>query len=168
MTRTTDTPQGIGASRHRDRGLELIALFKMLKAVLLVLAGAGVLTLLRPAQATALREWLSAFSIARGQEVIDRVLSMLDVATPRQLTTVGLATICYGLLFATEGVGLWLERRWAEYLTVFATGSLVPFELYELARRATPLRALALAVNAAAVAYLIYRLRHPFDERANA
>ena len=40
----------------------------------------------------------------------------------------------YGSLFATEGIGVWLERRWTEYLTIIATGSLVPFELYELIR----------------------------------
>ena len=67
----------------------------------------------------------------------------------------------YGLLFATEGIGLWMEKRWAEYLTIIATGSLIPFEVYELQRRVTVPRGLALVVNVAVLAYLIYRVRNP-------
>ena len=151
--------------RDHDRGLVLIALFKFVKAVMLILAGAGMLSLLRPAFAAEVREWLTTFAIGRGQELIARVLQTLDLATPLKLTTVGLAAICYGVLFAVEGTGLWLQRRWAEYLTVVTTGALIPFELYELARRLTVLRALALVVNLAAVGYLIFRLRHPPGER---
>jgi Predicted membrane protein len=106
-----------------------------------------------------------AFAIGRGQELIARALQTLDLATPSKLTTVGLAAICYGVLFGVEGTGLWLQRRWAEYLTVVTTGALVPFELYELAHRLTVLRSLALAVNLAAVVYLIFRLRHPPNHR---
>ena len=150
---------------RRDRGILLIALFKLVKALLLILAGAGVLSLLRPSAAGEVHEWLTEFTVARGQQLVQRAIVLLNVATPRQLTEVGLVSICYGLLFATEGVGLWLERRWAEYLTLFATGSLIPFELYELVRKVTTLRTLALVANLTAVVYLIYRLRHPVGVR---
>src|SRR5438874_810945 len=63
------------------------------------------------------------------------------------------------LLFTIEGVGLWGGRRWAEYLTVMATLSLVPLELFELLRAVTPARAAALVANLAVVAYLIGRMR---------
>ena len=144
--------------RRRDRGIELIALFKMVKAVLLILAGAGMLSLLRPSAAALVHEWLGAITMVRGQQIIHRALSLLD-ATPVHLGGIGVASICYGLLFAVEGVGLWLERRWAEYLTVFVTSSLVPFEVYELVRKVSWPRALALVINVAAVVYLIIRLR---------
>lgn len=151
----------LGLGVRHDRGLALIALFKFVKAALLILAGAGVLSLLRPDVAAEAHEWLTTFTIGRGQELIARALKLLDVATPLKLTTVGLAAICYGLLFAVEGAGLWLQRRWAEYLTVVTTGALIPFELYEIAHRFTVLRTLAFVVNLAAVGYLILRLRHP-------
>jgi uncharacterized membrane protein (DUF2068 family) len=153
------------ASRRHDRGLLVLALFKMAKAAALILAGAGALSLLRPSTAAAMREWLADLTIREGHRIVERALHVLNVASPRQMTLVGLASICYGLLFAVEGIGLWLERRWAEYLTIAATGSLVPFELYELARALTPVRALALVVNVAAVIYLVFRLRHPAGER---
>lgn len=137
----------------------------MVKASLLILAGLGALSLLRPSVAMAVREWLADFSIRQGYRLVERLLQILNIASPRQMTLAGLASICYGLLFATEGIGLWLERRWAEYLTIFTTASLIPFELYELARALTLFRALALAVNVAGVVYLIYRLRHPIGDR---
>ena len=151
--------------RRHDRGLELIAAFKFLKALLLILAGAGALSLLRPATAAEVREWLAALTIGRGQQLVERALTFLNVASPTRIRELGIASIAYGLLFATEGVGLWLEKRWAEWLTIIATGSLIPFEVYELSRRVTIPRALALVVNIAAVVYLIYRLRNPTGVR---
>jgi uncharacterized membrane protein (DUF2068 family) len=147
------------AQHRHDRGLLAIALFKLVKAVVLISAGAGVLSLLSASTEHHVREWLADFTIRQGQRIVERALHVLSVATPGKLTLVGVASICYGLLFAIEGVGLWLEKRWAEYLTIVATGLLIPVEIYELVKAVTPMRVLALVVNVAAVAYLIYRLR---------
>jgi uncharacterized membrane protein (DUF2068 family) len=150
----------MAASHRHDRGLLAIALFKLAKAALLILAGAGALSLLSPSTAARVREWLADFTIRQGSRPFERALHLLNVTGPGKITMVGVASICYGLLFAVEGVGLWLEKRWAEYLTVVATGLLIPFELYELAKSVTPMRVIALVANVAGVAYLIYRLRH--------
>ena len=148
--------------QHRhDRGLVAIAAFKMVKSVLLILAGIGALSLLNAPVAENVREWLSDLSIRGGHRIIERALAILDVASPQKMTLVGAASILYGIVFAVEGVGLWLAKRWAEYLTVIVTGSLIPFEIYELTQRMTVVRALALVVNVAVVIYLIYRLRNP-------
>jgi uncharacterized membrane protein (DUF2068 family) len=71
----------------------------------------------------------------------------------------GIAALSYGLLELVEGVGLWLDQLWAEYLTVIATSLLVPVELYELARKPTLLKAAGIAVNLVIVVYLATRLR---------
>ena len=65
----------------------------------------------------------------------------------------------YGLLELVEGTGLWLDKLWAEYLTVVATSLLVPLEVYELVRKPTLLKAAGVSVNVAIVAYLAWRLR---------
>ena len=147
--------------RRRDRGIELIAIIKLVKSALLILAGLGVLTLLTPSAHSAAREWLLDLSSTRVQELVGRGLKLLSA--PARLTGIAVASLVYGALFAVEGVGLWLEKRWAEYLTVIATGSLIPLELYELARKLTPIRAAALVFNIAAVVYLIVRLRKSSD-----
>jgi uncharacterized membrane protein (DUF2068 family) len=59
----------------------------------------------------------------------------------------------------TEGVGLVLEKVWAEYLTVAVTVSFLPWELYEICRRPDWLRVCLLLVNLLVLAYLIWWLR---------
>ncbi len=161
----THRPMPTGAPARHDRGIVVIALFKMLKAILLVIVGAGMLSLLRPSAAAEVQEWLARLTMAQGQQLVHRALVLIHAASPLKIEGVGLASIGYGLLFATEGIGLWLEKRWAEYLTIIATGSFIPFELYELVRKLTVVRAGALVANIAAVAYLVYRLWHPVNVR---
>ena len=73
------------------------------------------------------------------------------------LVAVGL--LVYGLVEGVEGVGLWLAKRWAEYLTVVATAVFIPYEVYELTKAVTVTKALAFAINVAAVVYLIVAKR---------
>ena len=56
-------------------------------------------------------------------------------------------------------MGLWYQRRWAEYLTFLVTTSLLPLEVYELTNRLSPLKILAFIINVAVVAYLLYAKR---------
>ena len=62
-------------------------------------------------------------------------------------------------MFLVEGWGLWREKRWAEYLTVIVTASLIPLEIWEIFHHFTWLKVFALALNAAIVWYLIHLLR---------
>lgn len=65
----------------------------------------------------------------------------------------------YAALFLTEGIGLGLEKRWAEWLTVVITISLIPIEIYEIFHHTTPVKITVLLINIAIVAYLVYRIR---------
>ena len=67
--------------------------------------------------------------------------------------------LVYALVEGIEAVGLWYAKRWAEYLTLIVTASLLPVEVYELSEHATPFKILALIVNVAVVAYLLYAKR---------
>jgi uncharacterized membrane protein (DUF2068 family) len=62
-------------------------------------------------------------------------------------------------LFLTEGTGLLFRKRWAEWLTIVATSSLMPIEVYERVKEFTGVRLLALLINDAVVLYLIYLVR---------
>jgi uncharacterized membrane protein (DUF2068 family) len=72
---------------------------------------------------------------------------------------VAIAAIGYALLEGTEGVGLAMRRRWAEYLTVLATGILIPYEAYEVVHHITLFKVGALLLNVGVVGYLVYRKR---------
>ena len=70
-----------------------------------------------------------------------------------------IVAIIYATIEWTEAIGLWRERRWAEYLTVIATAGFLPLEIHELLHRVTALRAIALIVNVALLVWLIRNKR---------
>jgi uncharacterized membrane protein (DUF2068 family) len=72
------------------------------------------------------------------------------------LGVLALTAVVYCVVEGTEAVGLWLERRWAEYLTVIATAGFLPFEVYELTKRVTIVRVTALVINVAVLVYLVW------------
>lgn len=75
------------------------------------------------------------------------------------LQAVGAALLAYALLEGAEGIGLWLGRRWAEYLTFISTGVLLPFEVYEIINGGTVLKVIGFLINLAVVIYLLLRKR---------
>jgi uncharacterized membrane protein (DUF2068 family) len=147
--------------RERDQLIEMIAIFKFLKAAGLIAIAFGAIKLLDPATGDMLDRWISALSNTAAHPHIEGYLIQLNNVKPRHIQQFGIVALLYATLFMIEGIGLWHEARWAEYLTIIATSSLVPFEIYELVQRLTLVRAAALVVNLAAVAYLIWRIRHP-------
>jgi len=90
-------------------------------------------------------------------QLLLRVLLLIGSFT--HVSVVAIAAVAYALLEGTEGVGLAMRRRWAEYLTVIATGILIPYEAYEVLHRATLFKVGALLLNLAVVGYLAYRKR---------
>ena len=72
---------------------------------------------------------------------------------------VGAVLAAYALVEGVEAIGLWYQRRWAEYLTFLVTTSLLPLEVYELAHRLSPLKMVTLVINVAVVAYLLVAKR---------
>lgn len=75
------------------------------------------------------------------------------------LHEVGIALLAYALLEGTEAVGLWIGKRWAEYLTFVSTTVLLPLEVYEIANRPTVLKVIGFLINLAVVIFLLVRKR---------
>ena len=67
--------------------------------------------------------------------------------------------LAYGALELLEGVGLWLMKRWGEYVAVVGTAVFIPLEVYELVERVTWLRVVAFAFNVFAVIYILWTKR---------
>ena len=86
-------------------------------------------------------------------------LQRLFAISIENLYLVGTAIAAYAALEGAEAIGLWLGRRWAEYLTFVATVVFVPFEVYELTKSVTALKVLTLVINLAIVAYLLISKR---------
>ena len=82
-----------------------------------------------------------------------------DPITAHRLKQIGVVTFLYSGIRVTEGVGLVLEKVWAEYLTVGVTVSFLPWELYEIWKRPDWFRVGLLVVNLIVLAYLVWWLR---------
>jgi len=90
---------------------------------------------------------------------LHRVVAYLHHLHASELRIAAIVAIGYAALELVEGIGLWLDQLWAEFLTVIATSLLVPYELYELVRRPSVWKAGGIAVNVAVVGYLVWLLR---------
>ena len=75
------------------------------------------------------------------------------------LEMVAIGVLAYGALELLEGVGLWLMKRWGEYVAMVGTLVFIPLEIYELLERVTWLRVAAFAFNVFAVVYLLWTKR---------
>ncbi|MBV8519231.1 MAG: DUF2127 domain-containing protein [Acidobacteria bacterium] len=150
--------------QRRNRVLALIALFRFAKALLLIAAGVGALRLLHQSAAETLEHWADALTIAPAHELARKFTGMVLSMPASRKEIVAAAAFAYAALFTTEGIGLWLEKLWAEYLTIIATSSFIPFEIYEIVKEVTALRIAMLVVNVAIVVYLIVQVkRHHRD-----
>ncbi len=146
--------------KSTDKGLiRLIALFKLLKASLLIVVGLGALHLVHRNVASELEHWATMLGFDPGDRYIGKALQRLADLSPNRIKSLGVVSFLYAALFLTEGIGLWLVKRWGEWFSVIITSSLVPFEIYEIIHHSSVLKVLALIVNIAVVAYLIYRIR---------
>jgi len=162
IPRNRSARTGRSASRRkthsREGVLKLIALFKFVKALLLAAVSLGSFELLNPEIAKKAELWISAIAWRLGPGAAD-VQGKVSTVPASHLVLAGIVALLYGCLFAVEGVGLWMSKRWAEYLTIIATSSFVPFEIYALVRHASWHRAATLAVNLLVVGYLVWKVR---------
>ena len=147
--------------------LRLIAVDRFVHFVMLGLLAAAVLVF-RKNQAALDSYWVSLLrnlQAGTGGPVRDTSSGLVGELTklfrvnPTRLLFTGLVLAGYALLEATEAVGLWRARRWAEYLTLVATAVLLIPELYELVRRVSPLKVAALVLNLAVIIYLLFAKR---------
>ncbi len=187
----TRLPDGGHAS---DQAIFYIAAFKLVKALLFFAAAAGLFRMVNKDNKVEIAKILHAVRIDGDSRLAKQVLFKANVISDPQKKIFGYVLSLYGALFATEGVGLLLRKRWAEYFTVIMTASGIPIELYELlhrarakveplvpedqhasfflANRTTGLKLALLVVNVAILWYLVNYLRrhraHPVPVESKA
>jgi uncharacterized membrane protein (DUF2068 family) len=145
--------------RQRVRYLKLIALFKIAKGALLFLLGFSLLFLnARDTWMDKISDWVDAEILLGHSKVVLFLLNKLqDVLAGEQLRATGFLALFYcGVLF-TEGIGVYLQKRWAELLMIFATGALIPLEVRHLWHRPSVAALVILLVNCFIV-WFLYRV----------
>jgi len=142
-----------------DRWLLLIAVFKLIKGILLVAAGIGALRLLHRDVADLVERWIDVLRVDPDNRLVHSVLVKVLTVNDRSLKEISAGTFAYAALFLTEGTGLLLRKRWAQYFTIIVTGSFLPLEVYEFARHASVAKLLVILLNVTIIGYLVVRLR---------
>jgi uncharacterized membrane protein (DUF2068 family) len=142
-----------------DRLIRLIAIFKFVKAGLLIALGVGVFRLVHRDLGSVIERWCEALRLDPGRHFVNLALERAAHVSPEQIKKLGLGSFIYAGLFLAEGTGLWLRKRWGEWLTVIITSSLVPVEIYEIYRHFSYVKVVVLVLNIAIVLYLIYHIR---------
>jgi uncharacterized membrane protein (DUF2068 family) len=143
----------------RDRGLLLIGLFKLGKAIFFFCIGAGAIHLLHKDLGDEVMQLATRLKFDPENRFVTLLLDKVDLIDDHRLRQIGFATFGYSALALTEGCGLLMEKVWAEYLTLILTISFLPWELYELARRPDWFRLSLLIINLAVLWYLVWLLR---------
>jgi uncharacterized membrane protein (DUF2068 family) len=153
------TTEDARAPEPRFGMLRYIALYKLVKVVLLLVAAYLELRLHDRALSTKLLTWAEARPQGLEHHALTWVLTQISGMNETALRALRAGTFTYAALFAIEGIGLWMRKRWAEWLTVIITASLIPVEIYEFALRPNLGKAAVVIANAGIVAYLIWHVR---------
>ncbi len=148
--------------RDSSDTLRLIAGFKLFEALLLIVAGLGALGMVEPAWQHEIMGWLDDLSLREGRrltsELAGKASDALGTMSVGRFVLIAIGCFVYAAVFLVEATGLWLRKRWAEYLTTIVTASLLPFEIIELLHKLSTARALTLFVNVVVLIYLIWHL----------
>ncbi|HEX2686046.1 MAG TPA: DUF2127 domain-containing protein [Kofleriaceae bacterium] len=144
--------------RHpRDLVIRLIALFKLVKAAMLIALGIGALSMRN--DHSWLGTWIHAIAADPHGKYITELIAKIGSLNARNLEEIGIGSLLYAGVFTVEGIGLLLRKMWAEVLTVIITTSFIPLEVYELATHRSWAKAAVIVVNVLVVLYLLRRLR---------
>src|SRR5438445_11463564 len=116
---------------RRVRYLKIIALFKIFKGVLLFLLGFSLLFLnSRPIWLDQISDWADdQLLLAHSKYIVFLLNKLQDALSGGALRATGTLALFYCAVLFTEGIGVYMQKRWAEFLMIFATGALIPLEI---------------------------------------
>jgi uncharacterized membrane protein (DUF2068 family) len=141
------------------RGLLVIAAFKILKGLVFLAVGFGALHFLHRDLAVEIAHWVDLLRIDPHSHYLHCILKKLGNVDEQRLRELSVGTFSYSALFLGEGFGLAFRKRWAEYLTIISTASLMPIEIFEIYKGPSAAKMVLLLVNLAVVGYLVRELR---------
>jgi uncharacterized membrane protein (DUF2068 family) len=144
--------------RRSDVLIRGIALFKLVKALMLIAVGIGALSM-RHHDDGWLATWIHALAVDPHGRYVNELLAKVTSFDAHELRQIGLGSLIYAVVFLVEGVGLMLRKMWAEVMTVIVTTSFIPLEIYELVHHTTWAKVVVIIVNVLVVLYLLRRLK---------
>jgi len=160
---------------NQSRYLKAIALWKLAKGAMLMAFGLSLLFLdIRQDWYVAVIEWIDAELMLPARTLASSPLfatllrRLEEFLINTNLQTTGILALIYATVLGVEGVGVYWEKRWAEWLMVLATASLIPIEWYHLFHRFTWFKIGVIIVNSLIVWYLYRTLQSTHIRKKNA
>jgi uncharacterized membrane protein (DUF2068 family) len=138
--------------------LRTIALYKLVKVVILLLAAYGEIRLHDATLSAKILSWASQRPQGLEHDLVTRGLALLSGMSESRVHVLRLITLTYAAVFAVEGIGLWMQLRWAEWLTVIITASLIPLEVWEMIHKPSIGAFLLIVGNMLIVGYLYWHV----------
>ncbi|HLY40922.1 MAG TPA: DUF2127 domain-containing protein [Terracidiphilus sp.] len=152
----TDSPaQETPVRRRHNKWLLLIAAYKSIQALLIAAVGFGALRLVGKDIGDVIGQIVGALRFNPESRLVNFILDQASLVSDPLLRRIGVVAFCYAGLSLAEGIGLYLEKAWGEFLTLFITASFLPWEVFEVFRRVTWVRVALLIVNTLVFLYLI-------------
>jgi uncharacterized membrane protein (DUF2068 family) len=162
------------SSRSRTRGqrhnrlLLLIAIYKFLYALFFIAIGIGAHRLLHKDLADEIDLFARHLRFNPESRLVTFVLEKAPLINTTVLRRIGLFAFCYAAVTMAEGIGLYLEKAWGEFLTLAITASFLPWELFEIYRHVSWIHIGLFAINILVFLYLLDLILDRARRRAKA
>jgi uncharacterized membrane protein (DUF2068 family) len=145
----------IVAKHRHNEWLILIAIFKFAQALLFILIGLGAHRLLHKDLADEIEVFVHHLRFNPESRLVNFILDRASLVNDPLLVRIGFAAFGYSGLCIAEGLGLYLEKAWGEFLTLAITASFLPWELFEMFRHITWIRVGLFTINVMVLVYLL-------------
>jgi len=159
---TDSNPQLDQERRKHNQWLVLIASYKFLLAAMFVAVGVGALRLMHKDIDDVISHLGDLLRFNPESRFVNFLYDRASLINDPLLKRIGALAFSYAGLSLAEGIGLYLEKAWGEYLTLAITASFLPWEIFEIFHRLTWVRVGLLIVN---MLVFIYLLRIVVDRR---
>lgn len=141
--------------KRHNRLLLLIAGYKFLYALFFIAIGIGAHRLLHKDLADEVDLFARYLRFNPESRLVNFVLDKASLVNDPLLRRIGFFAFCYAAITLVEGIGLYLEKAWGEFLTLAITASFLPWELFEIYRHITWIRIGLFAINILVFLYLL-------------
>jgi uncharacterized membrane protein (DUF2068 family) len=144
----------VKGQRH-NRLLLLIAVYKLLHALLFIAIGIGAHRLLHKNIADQIDLLARHLRFNPESRLVNFLLEKASLVNDPVIRRIGFVAYCYAAISLVEGIGLYLEKAWGEFLTLAITASFLPWEVFEVFRRLTWFHVGLLTINILVFVYLL-------------
>jgi uncharacterized membrane protein (DUF2068 family) len=148
-------PQAVD-TRSAKVGLRAVAIFEATKGGLVLLLEFGLLSLLHKDTVEMAEHAVHLLHLNPEHHLSHAIVNAASKLTDGRLWAIAAGGLAYATVRFVEAYGLWNRRVWAEWFALLSGALYLPWELFELAEKTTPVRIVVLVSNVIIVLYMLF------------